>query len=92
MFFWDPLCGTRDHSPIRRMATRQRILGFQVSLSLPRILRVSGEGDRAVNGVARVLDFYAMPLVSIALMKDLNGRTWFARPAYRNASTSDFSA
>ncbi|MCB9653331.1 MAG: DUF2279 domain-containing protein [Deltaproteobacteria bacterium] len=72
-----PVYGTRDYSPIRRMATRQRILGFQVGLSLPEILRNWGEGDRAVNGIARVLDFYAMPLVSIALMKDLNGRTWF---------------
>ncbi|MBK8013567.1 MAG: DUF2279 domain-containing protein [Deltaproteobacteria bacterium] len=72
-----PVYGTRDYSPIRRHATRQRIFGFQVGLSLPQILRTWGDGDAAVDGLARIFDFYAMPLLSIALMKDLNSDAWF---------------
>jgi hypothetical protein len=69
--------GTDQYSPVKRWAIRRRNVGVHVGLSLSEILRVWGEGDEGVESVATIFDYYAVPFLSVAVMKDLNGEDWF---------------
>lgn len=68
---------TDQYSPVKVWPERRRNLGVHIGLSLSEILRGWGDGDEGVEGIATFFDYYAVPFLSVALMKDLNGEDWF---------------
>jgi hypothetical protein len=69
--------GTRDYSPIKRWEERRRSLGVNVGIDFAEVLRWYGDGDEGVDAVARIFDYYAVPFLNVALLKDLDGDDWY---------------
>jgi hypothetical protein len=69
--------GTDQYSPVRRRPLRERNFGVHIGLSFAELLRGLGGGDEGVDGLATIFDYYGVPFLGVALMKDLNGGPWF---------------
>jgi hypothetical protein len=69
--------GTKDYSPVKRRPTRERHLGLHVGISLAEVLRSVADGDEGIEAQARFFDFFAVPFLSIVLMRELNEGSWF---------------
>jgi hypothetical protein len=75
------LCGvvysTGDYSPIRRDAEKHRALGFHVGLDFAEVIRWMADGDDGMIDVGDLFDYYAVPFLSVAVMRDLDDGEWF---------------
>ena len=69
--------GTADYSPIKRYEQRRRSLGVNVGIDFAEVLRWQSGYDEGVSSVARVFDYYAVPFLNVAILKDLNSDDWF---------------
>ncbi|MCK6549570.1 YfiM family protein [Myxococcota bacterium] len=69
--------GTKDYSPVKRRESRERHLGVHVGISLAEVLRAVADGDSGIEMQARFFDFYAVPFLSVLLMRELNEGSWF---------------
>lgn len=69
--------GTQGYSPVRQAPDeKRRLFGVHLGISAAELLRENAEGDGPTLGIARALDFYALPFFSVSLMRDLNGSDW----------------
>ncbi|MEQ8273915.1 MAG: DUF2279 domain-containing protein [Deltaproteobacteria bacterium] len=68
---------TDQYSPVKRWEERRRNLGVHVGVSMSEVLRAWGDGDEGVEPIATFFDYYAVPFLNFALMKDLNDGGWF---------------
>lgn len=60
------------YSPVLYRAQTRRGLGVHVSVALGEVLRAVTGGDPGAEKIARFFDFFAVPMLSIAVMEDLN--------------------
>lgn len=72
-----PVYSTGRYSPVRVHEERRRNLGLHVGVSLAEVLRAIGDGDPGVEAQARFFDFYAVPFLQVAAIRDLNQDQWF---------------
>jgi predicted lipoprotein DUF2279 len=63
---------TYKYSPILERTETRRNLGVHVSLSFAEILRALGQGDDGVEAYAKIFDYYAIPFLTVALLRDFN--------------------
>ena len=69
--------GTDEYSPIKRHEQRRRSLGVNVGIDFAEVLRWQSGNDEGVADVVRIFDYYAVPFLNVAILKDLNGEDWF---------------
>lgn len=69
--------GTNRYSPVKVWEERQRFVGLHFGLNTAELLRSSSGGDAAVDAVARIFDFFALPFFSIVVSRELNHGGWY---------------
>lgn len=67
---------TENYSPIRRDDARRQLLGLHLGLSLPEILRAWSEGDPAVETLASVGDYLAVPFLGVTVFHETWRDAW----------------
>ena len=68
--------GTDQYSPVRRHALRRRWVGAHIGLDVGELLRWQSDNDEGVGYIAKFFDYYAVPLMTVAVLRDLNNQSW----------------
>ncbi len=78
--------GTNQYSPVRVDEDRQRLFGVHLGLSMRQLLYLAADGDGATETVGDLFEYFAVPFLSVAVLKDLNGQDWYLNFGVSNRS------
>ena len=81
---------TNHYSPVRRHELRQRLWGGHIGLNTAEVFRTFSDSGKTSTVIRTLLNYYALPFLSVSVLKDLNDGPWYVNFGIANNFQVEF--